>query len=339
MVFTRVHHDRIRGIVGDHLAWWLTMFVSSVLVFIASHWVLTSLPKPFNYRKAAVKALSDKTEILGLGSSHIYVMMDPESFSRPTMNLSSDAFNFRVVESVLSAYLDSLSGLKVVLIEWDFVPFVYDTLHVYKTDFRRYLDFEPDLSSLDETPWKLARLHWDTWRQDSALSGPFFAADKLTPGVILDVLRGVQPAAGNPDQVVKAGYTGLLGELIPERLGDKRLAVHLREAMPAQVEANFQALQRIMRELERRKIRVALVRFPHHESYWKIQPKEWESMLAGYLHKLRQEFGEQGFEVWDFEREPGMGPEDFYDADHLNVQGNKKLVPLLEERIKSNLSR
>jgi len=75
---------------------------------------------------AAVASLSDRTEVLFLGSSHVLFGIRPQQYSTPAMSLAATWLDYSSMRRVLEKNLPRVPNLKVAVIEYDELPLVSD---------------------------------------------------------------------------------------------------------------------------------------------------------------------------------------------------------------------
>ncbi len=81
---------------------------------------------PFAHLAAAREALSDKTQVIFIGSSHIAGGIRPDLFSVESMYIAGAGFNYFILGKILRKHLDSMPNLKLAVIELDPVPLMID---------------------------------------------------------------------------------------------------------------------------------------------------------------------------------------------------------------------
>jgi hypothetical protein len=299
-------------------------------VLVAGWALLAPWTQRVTYQTLAVDALSKETRVLGLGTSHLDVMVDPKRIDVPMMNLPQDIGSYVCLEAVLAGNLGRLPNLELVLVEMDIVPLLYDTLPVYKSDYTKFLDLEPDLQQLRE-PWhRKLRLYWERALVYSRWTGPLVAREKLAPSHILAARK---EARDGPAWPLEAGHRGIDTQMTSSNDGAAIVAIHTREGSLEHVDRNLEALLRILRRLRERGVAVVLVRFPHHHTYWEVRPATWDAAHARALEAVSKVPDLQGIPYWDFERSPSYPDAEFRDGDHLNVRGAKRFAEMLNRRI------
>lgn len=313
---------------------WLTAG-ALVVAFLIGWGILRSLPETPRQGRLAVGALSERTQVILLGSSHVYTDVDPARVGRPWMNLAGGMLNYELAESVLAAHAARLPQLQAVLLEADPVLSTVDSLTTYHGDNRPILDLEPDLQALP--------IHW-TQRlglaRDRLLTYQLpvhrvFAREKLD----LDSLR---EALFEPKVTpVAAGYEPHAGTAPEGLVGAERVRMHQRASPDAEASSarNLAALARIVRRVQTLGVPLILVRFPHHLSYVESRPPELAAAFGAIVHTVQRAAAPVAVPLLDYEQLADLSDRDFYDADHLNVEGSERFSSRLGSAIASLLGK
>lgn len=321
--------ESFRRAVQPHLG-----FLSCILAGFAASLVLCSLAlgrwtAETNHRVQAVAALGPQTRAVVAGSSHVFATLNPERSHVPTMNLAAPVCSYVCIEAIVRGNLPKLPGLQALIIELDVVPAYYDTLHAYHGDYRQFLELDPAIGSMPIGVYQKFELLRDRALERSFM-GPLFRFGKLTPKEVIERSRGTRPVE---DAVVGPGYANGPETMPPNDDGVARVARHVRESRGlAELPRNEAALRRLIELSRARGLKLALMRFPHHPSYWQALPAEWQAGLDGLLERLQRDYpGELPF--WDFGVLPELAEADYRNGDHINDGATARVTALFEERL------
>jgi hypothetical protein len=288
-----------------------------------------------NHRLQAIAALGPQTRAVVAGSSHVFATLNPERSSVPVMNLAAPVCSYLCIEAVVRGNLPKLPGLEALIIELDVVPAYYDTLKAYRGDYRAFLELEPDIASMPIGAFQ----KYELWRDSAiehSLFGPLFRFGKLTPKELIERVRDMRPIE---DAVVGPGYANGPETMPPDDDGKARVARHMRESGGlGELPRNEAALRRLIELGQGRGLRLALMRFPHHPSYWQALPKEWQAGLDGLLERLQADYP-GAFEYWDFGALPDLAEADYRNGDHINDGAAARVTGLFETRLAELLER
>jgi hypothetical protein len=279
--------------------------------------------------RAAVASLSDRTEVLFLGSSHVLFGIRPQQYSVPSMSLAATWLDYSCIRRVLQKHLSSVPNLKVAVIEYDELPLVSDLVPaLLSTNDPRPLE-ELSLSSFEfPTDDLLERLRvlWTAW------SYPLTALPRLTPlqwtqraqacSPLYRPPRGFSPGYYYTEGVTPATFdAGIVFKALSKAARDDRV-----------VRRNLQELQRMIAELHQRGVTVVLLRLPHAPIYVSGLP-----MVVAARWRQLQNWAQADprLVVIDWGERSDFQPVDFCDMHHLNVFGANKLARLLDARLRA----
>jgi len=314
--------------------WHLVIGLALALVYLGCLILLKAVypaPRP-NPTEWAFPLLSEKTEAIFIGTSHTRFGLDPRLFSNAVVNLSSGALDYQCMELILRRALRKAPCVKAVCIEAEVYPLRVDAIATYQGDLR-------PLYGLGLRLWELPRnVYWKLNQalHENPLTAPIFYRDRLTPAAWAwygrpgEAKRDDMPA--NAYRVV-AGYQPtdfVINERTDGRINLQNHQVTLRYN---QYDRNLAALLRLAASLKAAGVRIVLIRYPLHRTYWLNRPAEWAQQYADMLQALAQALGPHGFEYWDLERSPEFQDADFADGHHLNSAGAARLAKLLDGRL------
>jgi len=276
---------------------------------------------------AAVRALSQQTEVLFLGSSHIQWGIRPERYSLRVMNLAGPGMDYSCMERLAQTHLERVPNLKVAVVEFDELPLVGNTLAALENDLRPLLERGLTPCNLP-TNNVLVKL--------KAALYPVLTLPRVTP-IHWKSSRAVINPAQHPPKGFAAGYFYTESVMPPGYDPQPRFDSRLRKARDhAMTRQNLQALHRTIDLLRARRIPVVLLRIPHHSLSRNNRP----ALLRGRVNLLRRSIARwygtaQEVLIWDLDDAPGFEAHDFFDAEHLNVFGANKLARLLDPRLRA----
>ena len=107
--------------------------------------------------------------------------------------------------------------------------------------------------------------------------------------------------------------------------GPARLAAHHGLMKAENIARNLEILDVLLDDLHQRNIQVVLVTTPVHQSYSAHFDPERESRFRKAIAHLQSRHGARYF---DFTYDPRFDVRDFYNSDHLNLNGATKLSRL-----------
>ncbi len=228
-------------------------------------------------------------------------------------------------------HLSRVPNVKIVVLEWDDVPLVVDTVSGLQNDYR-------PLMELGLNPWQIPVR--DTGQRLRAMvNGTFYPVltmPRLTPREWMDT-----QGCNSENSFEKVAAEGIE---IPPRSAAENLKVAKnfysdlsRMAQDADMlERNRSALFRTIALLRSRGIKVLLLRVPFHEIYWQHRPVIIENRMKQLHTQFQQSYGDdREVRICDLARHPGYKDGQFSDGFHLNGNGAARLARYLDIRLQS----
>jgi len=277
----------------------------------------------------AVASLSDRTEVLFLGSSHFLFGIRPQQYSVASTSLSATWLDYTCMRRVLEKHLARVPNLKVAVIEYDELPLVSNLVPALLStnDFRplTQLSLTPSEFPTDSVFEKIDIL-WTTFAY------PVTSLPRVTPlawserdqacGQLYRPARGFAPGYFYTEAVTPATFdAGLLFGAMTK--GARRDDV---------VRRNLRELEQMVSELRRRGVTVVLLRLPHDRSYERQRPDivtaRWRELQASVR-------ADASLVVLDWCDRAEFQAADFCDIHHLNVFGANKLARLLDAQLRA----
>ena len=256
-----------------------------------------------------INALGEKTEIVCIGSSHVFRGCDPDLFSRPTGNLALGGLNYVVAKPLLENALDRLPNLKLAIVELDPVMLHSDTVQLRRAslDYREFLEAGLTKGQLD-----LELTEYAGFAIQELL--PHRRYPSLAPS---DLRSAWHPNFTNGYMAVNDGI-----HFRDEKDGKCRAVVHAKNRFDSALTTN--ALLKIIEQLRQKNIPVAFVAYPKMDGYWE-NISEPQSRSFENAKGLIEDFA---IPIWDL-RSADFAETNFRDGDHLNAQGAEKFSLLL----------
>ena len=306
----------------------LAGFVATYLACLGVMDAVFGKTRPETTRTLAVKALSERTEILFLGNSVVEAAIDSTLYPRPVMALPMANGNYEVDEMILNRHLPALTGLKTVVFQLDVTCLGWDRLGI-TLDYSAFHELGIPLNTVPRPAW------W-RWRQsvvEHPLVYPMLFGERLTPRQLLwEPIYGGAPVKPEP------GYIPLKGVLTEEAR-----AAYLAKTVPAEplvpdiLARNEAALLRMAAILQKRGTGLVLLRYPTRGGYTLFRHPEWEKAFAEFRARVESHpvlQGPQKAKVIDLADDPLFVTSDFRDTVHLNRSGAAKLAQRLGERLR-----
>jgi len=351
-IFNFDHARKYLSLPRREKQWHATVAIACALSVAGSFSALVYIydgranPRRF-YKSGAVEALSPRTQVLALGSSHIMMGLWPERYSVEMINLTAGALNLSCVEALLKRHISRVPNLQTAIIEVEDAPLIVDTVTSRSGDLR-------DLLHLGLSPFDIPVLAPDQKHKAvfDALAYPLINLPRATPHgwaqnqmqsyavrqrpraeqkkaqIGLNLMESIQPFPGfiATTLTIQKGYD-------PRPLMNTINTPHPHAQQV--IKLNTQALVRSVRMLRERGVRVLLLRLPKTSSYWKLRSSYLKKSYAKLDSTLLREFGrDPGVSRLDLTRSAAFSDRDFFDVNHLNIYGAIKVARHLDPHLR-----
>jgi len=277
-------------------------------------------PNSFSVKKALLERQAQDVEVLVLGSSHAYFDVLPELLGRPAFNLADVSQSLFYDRALLKKYLGRMPSLKLVVLPVSYFSIGYQ-LDDGVERWRSYYYY------------KYYGLHHRDWRQDWNVRNfsAYFLCDKQLGGArnvffgkIKDVSGDYDPSGGWTNRVDNPAGEKPLSLSESAQVALKR---HRTLMKTQHVQENAVILEDIIHEMKVRGIKLVLVTTPVTRYYGDGMDAVQYQQMQDILKRLSSDYGVNYF---NYSLDSRFSDEDFYDSDHLNLQGAQKFSLLLK---------
>ena len=265
---------------------------------------------------ASVPQLDESTEVVLLGSSHIFANIDAGALSRPAVSLSVPSANIWHEADFARVALNRCPNLKLVVVEISGVNLLpraerRDEFEAEKQSQLAIATGETGDSIVDSiSRWPVV----DSLANRATMNVEWIKSHLETGGLQRDLRPGFHGFQADPDKYV----------------GDGTYARAYSEMHADEPEEGLDTLRQLIAELRGRGVRAVLLRTPHHPTY-----REAEADFLAAAPDRAAAAVDAPF--WDdFTRE--YPQPQWFDEHHLNVVGAADYTQLIDERIESLLA-
>jgi hypothetical protein len=284
---------------------------------------------PDSLGRAAVGTLSDQTEVLFLGSSHVLFGVRPQKYSVRATNLAATWLDYSCLRRVLEKHLPRVPAVKVAVIEFDELPLVSDLVPALLAT----RDLRP-LTELELTPLEVPTAGWAQRAQAiwTAWSFPVTGLPRVTPLGWVGRDSACNPLY-RPPRGFAPGY--FYTDAVTPPTFDAKLVFDVLSAAAGHediVQRNFRDLQESVAQLRRRGVAVVLLRLPHNADYARGRP---DVLLARWRQLQEWARTDPSLIVLDWGERSEFQAADFCDIHHLNATGADKLARLLDPQLRA----
>lgn len=266
--------------------------------------LIRKIPNDYSLKDDYLKIHSKEIKILILGSSHAYFDIDPEF-------ISGKCFNAAYVSQTL--YYDNLifkkfswDSLKYIIIPVDYFSFFADLensieswrVKNYQLYYHFYSSIKPESNfeilsnKVDYNFHKLKEYYYNEYA--------YTTQSNLGFGTVYD--------SSKKNDLMKTGIEAA-----------KRHTVNTNKYF----DKDFNSLKSILQIAEQKNIKVLLICSPAYHSYYDNLEKRQMNISITVGKQLEHDFANCSYN--NFLKDSSFTAEDFYDADHLNNRGARKL--------------
>lgn len=291
----------------------ITIFAIPVLIFLFGLEIyMRSMPNEYRYKAQWMEQHADSVETLILGSSKAYYGFRPDCFSSPTFNLATISGRPDYDYYVLEKYIDKTPQLKTVI-----YPVFYEIF------------FDPPFEDCVEWPRATYyKLYWDCPRHN------FFSKYNLEISSLFAVKTKLDEfKTFNGETCDSLGY-GL--QMTTKYLDNKNLSsmeelLHTLKRHTAKdftyEHFNYGYVEKIAKLCQQKKVRLLLVSTPCMKEYIDLCDKKQYERFKALTKKLIADYN---LDYYDFTNSSAFTKDDFFDSNHLNENGAKKLSSMID---------
>ena len=276
-----------------------------------------NIPNSYTLKNQVINEKAENIKTLILGSSHSYYGLNPEFFSHSTFNFAGVSQTIDIDKNVLKTYLQKLPKLENVVIRLSYTT-LYEQLK-HTSEAWRIKDYEiyTDVRLSNQLKYKSEVL---TMKLENNLEDIYKFYIKKE-----DLLNTDSLGWGSGLKGEFKGNKQEIGKVIAKKhtIKDKKY-----------FQENLAFLKEIIKICSDKNINVILVTFPAYKSY--VENLEEDQLQQTiYTGRILQDKYKNCY-YYNFLKDKLFKKEDFYDVDHLNHKGAKKLSLKINRIIEQN---
>ena len=292
----------------------LKIIVPIFIFFLVLEIAIRKIPNDYQLKKSYLNKNASKINTLILGSSHTFYGVNPKYFSKQTFNAAYVSQTLDLDEELLDVYKNKLTNLKTIII-----PISY---------FSLFETLETDVEK-----WRLKNyiLYYD-FENKYHFTANF---ETLNPDILLNLKKVVKHYGLNKSFITSSNLGW--GTNFNSKERKKFEGQYTAEKHTAKnynlFHSNIKSLQKIIKMCQKKNIKILFITTPAHVSYFKNLNQIQLSKTIKTINELVQK--NQNCSYLNLLKSDKFITADFYDADHLNDIGAKKLSLLLDKKINS----
>lgn len=298
----------------------IALFLAPVLVLLfCFEWALRCIPNDGSFREKQLNERRNQITTLILGDSHPYFGIDPKFMSGSSFNLAAVSETPDLTALILAHEIKRLPKLKTVVVGVS------------------YFSLFESLEAGSES-WRLR--HYTIYRHMHVGTYPKHYFESSSFSTMQNIKRLYEYYVENQSEIscnnYGAGntYTNSDSMRIQEtaHTAAKRHTFNLTDAATKTWQYKQQAaLKDMVLQAERHKIRLIFTILPVTNNYRNRIPEQQRQLVEHTLKNLAT--NNEHVRFLDFSDNRNFKTQDFYDADHLNTTGAKKLSILLNQHL------
>ncbi|MBB5647492.1 hypothetical protein [Pedobacter cryoconitis] len=279
-----------------------------VLLGFSSDILLKSIPNDYAYKKRYLDKNAKNIEVLLLGNSHVYYGIDPTYIKKPAFNAAHISQSLNYDLEILKKYNSSLINLKKIVIPIDYFS-LYTTLETgvekWRTkNYSLYYDINPSNDWLNNSEILNMKLGVNVSRMKNYL------LTTHTEVTCNQVGWGTNYNSKNGSNLEETG-----------KLAVARHTVSLKDNRC--FNSNIETINSIIALAKARRVEIVFVTCPAYKSYTELLNKEQLNNTINSITKIVAKH--PGTKYFNLLNDTTFKEADFFDADHLNEHGAKKL--------------
>lgn len=275
---------------------------------------LRSMPGVYSVKKSQLDNMCGEIEILCLGSSHTFYAINPAYFSKKGYNAAYISQTYDYDQKILEKYIGKMPALQYVILPASYFSF-----------------FEKMSDNKDAGRKKFYSLIMQVDQPDIFEDYMIFGSDRQE--LIPYWLGREQPNPVNESGFGTAFSFEKRNRNI-EKTGINRAKLYTIPNLDLRQKEMRDALESMIRLCDSRNISVVLLITPTHQSYRNNLNQRQLDLMYSLIDSVVQRH--QNVILYDVFSDPEYVTDDFFDADHLNDVGAKKLTERLGRFLEKN---
>lgn len=287
-----------------------------ILTFILLEVITRNIPSTYAYKRQMIENNGDKISTLILGSSHTYYGIDPEVIGDSVFNLANISQTVEYDLALLKYFIAEMPNLRRIIIPVSYFTYRDPLLENGSSKF---------LATRYKVEMKLP-LHSDFSSYNFQISDFEGFKGKLT-GLFVKTESNKCDSSGKG-----LGYTLQNRVNNWEEEGEMHAKNHTLST-PGRVGQVINCQKELLKFASLNNIEVIVITTPAYKTYIdNLDPLQLSEMRKN----IKNVYTDNNIKYFDFLSSPLFDESDFYDVDHLNEDGAKKLSALLCDSIHCN---
>jgi hypothetical protein len=290
----------------------LKIMLPIIVFFLVLEIAIRKIPNDYQLKKNYLDKNASKINTLILGSSHTFYGVNPKYFSKHTFNTAYVSQTLDLDEVLLGKYLRKMTNLKAVII-----PISYSSL---------FETLETDVEK-----WRLKNyILYYGFENKYHFTNNF---ETLNHDILLNLKKAVKHYVLNKSFITSSNLgwgTNFNSKERKKFEGQFTAKKHTANNFKL-YDGNLKNLQEIIKMCQKKNIKILFITTPTHDSYYNNLNQIQLSKTIKTINELIQK--NQNCIYLNLLKSRMFINTDFYDADHLNEIGAKKLSLFIDKKI------
>jgi len=291
----------------------LLFFLPIIISLISAEFLLRSIPNDYAYKSIFLEKNADKIEVLILGNSHVCYGINPEYFKLNTFNNAHGSQTIDYDNNIFQKYFNKLSKLKYLILPIDYFTLFIRFEDGWEEYRKKYYNIYYGMH-FGSTPDNYFEILHNKFSLNVKSVWLYYVKKKKLRNCINN-------GSATFNQEKKSGFLDN---------GKYRAAIQTSKTNK-NITSSIDYLNKIITAANSKNIRVLLLTMPAHDSYLKYLNR---SQLETTVHIAEtMTHTHTGVKYYNFLSDRLFEGDDFFDSDHLNEKGAKKLSTKLDSII------
>jgi len=280
---------------------------------------LRKMPNSYSKKKLNLEKQIGNAEVLVLGSSQALHGIDPTYFSLKGINAANISQSLYYDKEILKREIDKAKNLKYLIITVSYFTYFYE-IHNSLESWRDlyYQKFWKLIPNAETTIWDAKNYSY------IALYTPLKTAKYATSNFNVDLAPTLKTN----------GYIPLINKksikFISDQQGKKRVSLHNSIIKIENFKHTIAYLNEIIEIAKTKNIKVVIVTPPVYKTYYENCN---EKLVMANDHLTQSISNYDNIKYFNYLKDKRFDKNDFYDNDHLNLQGAKKFSSIINTEI------
>lgn len=293
----------------------LIFFIPILLLGASSEVLLRNIPNDYRYKKNYLDSNSGKISVLILGNSHTFRGINPDYISQPAFNAAYISQSLDIDYEILKKYSKKWEDLKYIILNLD-----------YTTLFSRLEDGVESWRIKNYNIYFGMHLTLNPVNYSEILSNDLGVnSDRLDNYYLRNIPNNTCSKLGWGNTTVSENEQELI-------LSGKAAAARHLSTDNKNFNKNIKTLKDIIEFAKVRNIGIVMCTPPAYKTYYTILNKNQLLTTMNVATELASSY--DNVKYLNFLEDTSFIAEDFYDADHLNANGAKKLTLKIDPILK-----